>query len=121
MSGRQLDGPAQQGLGVRELLVLAPVELREHAQGVDVVRVLAQRRAQRLDGLVLAARPQVIERQRDLAAGRVTVEEFLEGLVGLAAAAERRKRLAELLVRFGSCGSSRMACSKLGTASSYRP
>ena len=61
--------------------------------------VLAQRAAQRVDGLGLASGVQVIERQRNLAAGGVQLEELLERGVGILATAERGQGLAELLVR----------------------
>ena len=76
-----------------QLLVLAPVELRKAAHRVDVVGVLAQRAAQRVDGLVLASGAQVIERERDLAALGVALEELLESRVRLATAPQRRERL----------------------------
>ena len=120
MPGRELHDPPQQRFGIGQLLVFLPVELRQDAQRVHVVRVLAHRGTQRLEGLVLATGAQVVERERHFATPAVAIEELLESRVRLAPAAERRERLAELLVRQRQTRLEADRPSKQGTASSKR-
>ena len=66
-------------------------------QRIDVVRIRAQRFAQRRNGLVLAPGPQVIECDCDLQSIRILFEPCLERRVRFGAASECSERLAQLL------------------------
>ena len=96
---RQGGCPAQQRLGVAEVLLVAHVCLGEATHRVDVVGAFAQRLPQRLDGLSRAARAEVFERDRYLALVGILLDVLLERLIGLRTAAERGERLAELAAR----------------------
>ena len=89
----------QQRLGIADPPLLAHVDAGQAAHRIDVVRILTQGVAQRVDRLALAIGAQVIHRERDLALARRLLEELFERRIGLAAAAEQRQRLPELLVR----------------------